>query len=166
MRSDLSPQAGRGKRLPSLRRANGSRDACPMTSSATKQSKGRQPRTQLVIPRESGGSSTPRLLGSIITVSGILGHPPSRVTTTEYDFAISPHHLREFCFENLPLKEGAGNAGCLLHPRSRVQLCAKSTHTSIQEQPEHSGIPCAMALRLASCSPRRTALLPPSSPKA
>ena len=61
--------------------------------------------------------------------------------------------------------EGAGNAGCLLHPRSRVQLCAKNTHTSIQEQPEHSGIPCAMALRLISCSPRRTALLPPSFPR-
>ena len=29
----------------------------------------------------SGVSSTPRLLGSIIGVSGILGHPPSRATT-------------------------------------------------------------------------------------
>jgi hypothetical protein len=48
----------------------------------------------------------------------------------------------------LSLKEGAGNAGCLLHPRSRVQLRTKNAHTSIQEQPEHSGIPCAMALRL------------------
>jgi hypothetical protein len=35
------------------------------------------------------GSSTPRLLGSIIGVSGILDHPLSRVTTTEYDYAIS-----------------------------------------------------------------------------
>ena len=33
-------------------------------------------------------------------------------------------------------KEGAGNAGCTLHPRSRVQLCAKNAHTSIQVQPE------------------------------
>src|SRR5258708_29627368 len=31
--------------------------------------------------RESGGSSTPRLLGSIIGVSGILDHPLSRATT-------------------------------------------------------------------------------------
>ena len=30
-----------------------------------------------------------------------------------------------------------------------------STHTSIQVQPEHSGIPCAMALRLMPRSPRR-----------
>jgi hypothetical protein len=34
-----------------------------------------------VILRESGGSSTPRLLGSIISVSGILGRPPSRTMT-------------------------------------------------------------------------------------
>jgi len=45
--------------------------------------------------------------------------------------------------------------------------CANSAqenaHTSIQVQSEQSGIPCAMALRLIACSPRRTALLPPSS---
>ena len=31
---------------------------------------------RLSVPREGGGSSTPRLLGSITAVSGILGHPP------------------------------------------------------------------------------------------
>jgi hypothetical protein len=31
----------------------------------------------------------------------------------------------------------------------------KKTHTSIQVQRRHSGIPCAMALRLTSRSPRR-----------
>ena len=35
-----------------------------------------------VIPREGGGPSTPRLLGSIIGASGILDHPPSRVMTS------------------------------------------------------------------------------------
>ncbi len=34
------------------------------------------------MPRESGASSTPRLLGSIINVSGILDHPHARVMTT------------------------------------------------------------------------------------
>src|SRR6266851_304344 len=53
--------------------------------------------------------------------------------------------------------EGAGNAGCALHPRSRVQK-ARKTHTSIQVQRRHSGIPCAMALRLTSRSPRRIGL--------
>jgi len=57
---------------------------------------------------------------------------------------------------NFPSKrEGAGNAGCALHPRSRVQDCAKNAHTSIQVQRRQSDIPCAMALRLMPCSPRR-----------
>ena len=51
--------------------------------------------------------------------------------------------------------EGAGNAGCALHPRSRAQRCTRKAHTSIQVQTEQSGIPCAMALRLMPCSPRR-----------
>ncbi len=41
------------------------------------------------------------------------------------------------------------------YPRSRVQSCAKETHTSIQVQRRHSGIPCAMALPLIARSPRR-----------
>jgi hypothetical protein len=54
-----------------------------------------------------------------------------------------------------PKQEGAGNAGCLLHPRSRVQEMVSDAHTSIQVQPEHSGIPRAMVLRLMARSPRR-----------
>jgi hypothetical protein len=54
-----------------------------------------------------------------------------------------------------PKQEGAGNAGCLLHPRSRVQEMVVEAHTSIQVQSEHSGIPCAMVLRLMPRSPRR-----------
>src|SRR3954452_23833699 len=59
-------------------------------------------------------------------------------------------------------REGAGKTGCLLHPRSRVRFAQTKLHTSIQGSGKHSGLPCAMALRLTSCSPRRTALLPPS----
>ncbi len=55
-------------------------------------------------------------------------------------------------------KKGAGNAGCALHPRSRVQNGQRKTHTSIQVQRRQSGIPCAMALRLTSRSPRRIGL--------
>ena len=51
--------------------------------------------------------------------------------------------------------KGAGNAGCLLHPRSRVQCAQGSAHTSIQVQPEQPGIPCAVVLRLIPRSPRR-----------
>jgi hypothetical protein len=35
----------------------------------------------IVIPRESGGSSTPRPIGSKIDFSGILDHPLSRMMT-------------------------------------------------------------------------------------
>ena len=31
---------------------------------------------EIVVPREGGVSSTPRLIDSITTASGILGHPP------------------------------------------------------------------------------------------
>jgi hypothetical protein len=65
----------------------------------------------------------------------------------------------------LPNMEGAGKTGCALHPRSRVQCAQQSAHTSIQVQRRASGLPCAMALRLITCSPRRTALLPPSPPE-
>ena len=65
--------------------------------------------------------------------------------------AIRPSHWTDFPSN----REGAGNAGCALHPRSRVQDCADNAHTSIQVQSEHSGIPRAMALRLMARSPRR-----------
>src|SRR3984957_13585102 len=65
-------------------------------------------------------------------------------------FATSPH---VFCarhsFISRPLQsEGAGKAGCALHPRSRVQTCAKNTHTSIQVQRRQSDFPCAVVLTL------------------
>jgi len=60
-----------------------------------------QPPSAAVIPRESGVSSTPRLIDSITAASGILDHPPSRVMTTGYVFAISrrdcARDLHEFC---------------------------------------------------------------------
>ncbi|MEH2535608.1 hypothetical protein V1277_005093 [Bradyrhizobium sp. AZCC 1588] len=52
-------------------------------------------------------------------------------------------------------KRAQGMPGALLHPRSRVQVAQRDAHTSIQVQPRHSGIPCAVALRLIPCSPWR-----------
>src|SRR5260370_41907823 len=45
----------------------------------------------------------------------------------KHSFAVSPHDLREgFGKHPARLKsEGVGNAGCTLHPRSRVQTCPK-----------------------------------------
>jgi len=48
--------------------------------------------------------------------------------------------------------EGAGNAGCALHPRSRVQWQEKCAHEHTGQR-RASDIPCAMALRLIARSP-------------
>src|SRR6266404_8971542 len=81
-----------------------------------------------------------------------------------YASAFSRHSSPEVCENLRPLKtEGAGKTGCALHPRSRVQYVHKNTHTSIQVQRRQSGLPCGMVFRLIACSPRRPALLPPSS---
>ena len=104
----------------------------------------------VVIPRACGVSSTPKLLGFIINVSGILGRPvkpgdDSGVCFIHQGWLRTRPQLamtdREFRFKfqtadtrahsrggrrprfacRPPSKEGAGNAGCALHPRSRVQ---------------------------------------------
>ena len=40
-----------------------------------------------------------------------------------------------------PLREGAGKTGCAPHPRSRVQMRTKNTHTSIQVRRRHPAFP-------------------------
>ena len=117
----------------------------------------------VVIPREGGVSSTPRLIGSITSVSGILGHPPSRVTTTEYAFTFSRRIAPEDCIFVCPLRNrGRREDRVLAAPAVSRAICANKTAHEHTGQREHSGLPCAMALRLTSCSSRRTALLPPS----
>jgi hypothetical protein len=49
----------------------------------------------------------------------------------------------------------------LAAPAVSCAICANKYAHEHTGQREHSGLPCAMALRLTSCSPRRTALLPP-----
>jgi hypothetical protein len=64
---------------------------------------------------------------------------------------------RSFARKPYPRKsEGAGKAGYTLYPRSRAHDAQEDAHASIQVQRRHSDFPCAMALRLTSCSPRRT----------
>ena len=87
----------------------------------------------------------------------MMGFAPLYPSYADMTFAFSRRTAPEVCM-NLsppPKTEGAGNAGCTLHPRSRVQCVHRNAHTSIQVQSEHSGIPCAMALRLMPCSPWR-----------
>jgi hypothetical protein len=72
---------------------------------------------------------------------------------SRYTFTTPRRATPESCWNSSPSKtEGAGKTGCALHPRSRVRFAQTKVHTSIQVQRKHSGLPCAMALRLISCS--------------
>src|SRR6202023_1236595 len=53
---------------------------------------------------------------------------------------------------------GRGECRMRAAPAVPCAKWAKKTHTSIQVQRRQSDIPCAMALRLISCSPRRSGL--------
>src|SRR5712671_1978250 len=59
--------------------------------------------------------------------------------------------------------EGVGNAGCPLHPRSRVPLVVVERTRVTTSTPESPGIPCAMVLTAYVVLPGDRALLPPSS---
>jgi hypothetical protein len=105
-----------------------------------------------VIPRACGVSSTLRLIGSIIDVSGILDRPLSRTMTAES--VLAARCARSFARNLAPLKtEGAGKTGCALHPRSHVRCVVKMLHMSIQVQRRTPGLPYAMALRLIRFRP-------------
>src|SRR5262245_19315019 len=75
-------------------------------------------------------SSTPRLIDSIIDISGILGRPvkpgdDKRVCVRDLATFIA-RGLHLFVLSHL---EGAGKTGCLLHPRSRVPFARKEKRT-------------------------------------
>src|SRR5260370_37654153 len=63
-----------------------------------------------------------------------------RISNSGYASAFSRHDFARVL--RCPTeKEGAGNAGCALHPRSRVQRCAKENaheHTGSAEALRHS----------------------------
>ena len=52
-------------------------------------------------------------------------------------------------------QEGSGECRVRAAPAVSCAKLCEETHTSIQVQRRHSGIPCAMVLRLMPCSPRR-----------
>jgi hypothetical protein len=60
-------------------------------------------------------------------------------------------------------QEGAGKAGCALHPRSRAQIAHRKTHTSIQVQRRHPAFPAQWFTAYSALSSVSRALLPPSS---
>ena len=60
------------------------------------------------------------------------------------------------------LVRGRREDRALAAPAVSRAICANKTAHEHTGQRGHPGLPCAMALRLTSCSSRRTALLPPS----
>ena len=83
-------------------------------------------------------------------------------SNTRYTSAFSRHERPRFAFRCPSKNEGAGNAGCALHPRSRVQNCAKKTHTSIQGSGEHPTFPAQWLYGLYAFSPAIRICLSPS----
>src|SRR5438132_13708283 len=82
---------------------------------------------------------------------------------TEYAAALSRRIASEVCYQ-LPalLFRGRREDRVLAAPAVSRAICVNKNAHEHTGQREHSGLPCAMALRLTSCSSRRTALLPPS----
>jgi hypothetical protein len=108
-----------------------------------------------------GASSTPRLLGSIIAASGILGHPPSRVTTSEG--VLAARFRPRFCKFGAPLLK-RGRRECRVHAAPAVSCanCAKKAHTSIQGSGGSPTSPAQWLYGLLRALPGERALLPPS----
>jgi hypothetical protein len=97
---------------------------------------------------------------------------------TSHTSALSRREAPEVCVSLSPRQEGAGNAGCALHPRSRVQKVERKVHTSIQgsggnptspaqwlyglyrAHPGVSGLPAPVASRKPALRPGR-AFAPP-----
>jgi hypothetical protein len=105
--------------------------------------------------------------------SGILGRPVvldrvedrRRAMTTRCDSSFSRRTAPEVCKETPPPKErGRREDRVRAAPAVSCALCIKKrSHMSIQVQRKHSGLPCAMALRLIRALPDDQDLLTPSS---
>ena len=80
-----------------------------------------------------------------------------------HTFAFSRRIAPEVCiFVWPPGFRGRREDRVLAAPAVSRAICANKRAHEHTGQLEHSGLPCAMALRLTSCSSRRTAFLPPS----
>jgi hypothetical protein len=124
-----------------------------------------------------GRSSTPRLLDSISGVSGILGRPVKPgddgrkcfAFVLKHSFAISPHVSREFCIYIRTLRsEGAGNAGCPMHPQAscaRSGVVKQAHEFSQRSHRNDPAFPAQWSTAFLDRAPRRSAHLPPSPAK-
>jgi hypothetical protein len=72
---------------------------------------------------------------------------------------LRPRFANRFALED---REGAGNAGCTPHPRSRVQCAQKTAHTSIQGSGGNPTFPARWLYGLYRALLGDRAFLPPS----
>src|ERR1700761_7070625 len=79
------------------------------------------------------------------------GRAFSRRDAPEFCGIVSPHS-----------REGAGNAGCAVHPQSRVELVTRGVVTT--GPPEHPAFPARWCYGLLRALPGDRAFLPPSPP--
>ena len=93
--------------------------------------------------------------------------PGARPGRRGYGFAFSRRIAPEVCRKSSrPLNsEGAGNAGCALHPRSHVRLCIRMLHMSIQGSGEHPTFPAQWLYGLWRDLPGETASIATVAPR-
>jgi hypothetical protein len=102
---------------------------------------------ELVMPRESGASSTPRPLDFNISNSGILDRPLSRAMTAGDTPLHSRGAMRPSCCPNYPLKNrGRRESRVLDAPAASRAKVIKHTSVVTTGSPKTSGLPCAMVL--------------------
>ena len=100
--------------------------------------------------------STPAHVPKVMGIASL--HPSYKTRITVLAALIA----RGLLSTSRPLDQGRREDRVLAAPAVSRAICANKTAHEHTGQREHSGLPCAMALRLTSCSSRRTALLPPS----
>src|SRR5687767_14164466 len=81
--------------------------------------------------------------------------------TRKHTCPISRHDWPELCYLVVPPSEerAQGMPGARCTRGLMCQTAQEWRHTSIQVSGEHTDIPCAMVLRLTSCSPRWSELV-------
>ena len=119
-----------------------------------------------------GASSTPRLLGSITDVSGILVHPPEPVIRPDrlaaddgwgrsHSFAISPQVCARYDLEFPALSQERAQGKPGAH-RTRGPRATKKHAAEPQVQADHPAFPAQWFYGLYRALPGDRALLPPS----
>jgi len=122
----------------------------------------------MVADRAVTGAFRPGSTPGKVVLAGTLAHRDGRPVPSSSEGMwgddLAAHCVRALLSNCLPPNRGRREDRVLAAPAVPCAILRKQKHAHEHTgQREHSGLPCAMALRLTSCSSRRTALLPPSS---